>query len=296
MNIRQNSNSKGGGSGVELGRSNLSKVLVFGGSGLIGKNLIPKIDCVAPPSSECDIRNFQNVVDIISKVRPHIVINLSGQSNIEKCGSDEAYRMNVNGVTNICYALAQHCKGSMLFQAGSINQILRPYEDYSRQKTKAESICNGYSRVLDICTARLCTIEGGYRKGFIVSDMVRMVKEYISSGKSFVINDIGARKWSLDVDSATDAIIKTCESRLLGNIYIGSAAHYSIEEIFCEICTQMGLSVVKIGATWTDVQNGKIIMKSSRESKEVGIPDFGKPVGRFVTNLPQIIKTIIVST
>jgi nucleoside-diphosphate-sugar epimerase len=263
---------------------------------MIGKNLISKIECAAPSSSECDIRNFQNVQDIIASIRPTIVINLSGQSNTEKCSSDDAYQINVNGVTNICYALAKHCKGSFLFQAGSINQILRPHEDYSQQKVKAESICNGYSRVLDVCTARLCTVEGGYREGFIVSDIVRITKEYIRSGKSFVINDMGARKWSLDVDSATDAIIKACESRLTGAIYIGPTIHYSVEEIFCEICTQFGLSVVKVGGVWTDVNNGSAVMKSRHESKDVKTLDFGKPSGKLTTNLSKIVKTIILSS
>lgn len=298
MNTSLSSNYKKDGLTEARGRCEQSRVIVFGGYGLIGRVLTGKVECYAPTSKECDVRDFSGVNELIKKCRPHTVINLSGQSDSQKCESEDSYQINVNGVTNICYALATHCAGAKLFQAGSINQVTKPADNYSCQKTKAAAIADSYSRVINVINARLCTVEGDYRKGFIISEIIKGVKNYEKTGNGFVINDMGARKWALDVDTLSDAILKACHEKSGGHYYFGPALYYTLEEIFCEACFYFGLSVNKIGNSWIDVKTGKTVMSSKFYSREVGLPDFGERIypELLQTNLSRIINTIMLSS
>lgn len=295
MNPSINCNENG--LGAALGQLSGHKVLVFGGSGLIGQALTPKINCLAPSSKDCDVRDFTAVNSLIKQERPTLVINLAGESNPANCGLQASYELNVNSVTNICYSLASYCKGAKLFQAGSINQILSPASDYSRQKIKAESVANSYSGVLDVVNARLCTVEGEARSGFVVSDMVKWAKAYLATGKGFKMNDMGARKWMLDRDTAANCIIEHLATGGTGNFYFGPAVSLSIDEIFCEICYQLGLSVVKNGKSWVDVESGRIIATSVAYSN-LPTPDFGARACPEAAkcNLSRVINSIILSS
>ena len=273
-------------------------MLVFGGSGLIGRVLTGKVDCYAPSSKECDVRDFSKVNELIKKCCPHTVINLSGQSDSQKCESEDSYQINVNGVTNICYALATHCKGAKLFQAGSINQVTKPADNYSRQKTKAAAIANSYSRIINFIDAKLCTVENGYREGFIISELARMTKTYLSYGSSFTINDMSASKWVVDAGVMSDAIIECCATKSGGQFYFGPQTSFSLEEIFCEICCQLGINTVKNGKSWIDADNGRVIMNSRNyHPSSICARNFGEAFGGGLkSDLRKIINTIIVSS
>lgn len=256
------------------------------------------VDCLAPSRAECDVTDFNKTQEYIRKVNPTLVINLAGESCADRCNSDWSWSVNTHALTNICYALAAHCRGAKLFQAGSINQILNPNTSYAKQKSKAVAIANSYSKIIGVLDARLCTVEDGYRKGFVISDMIKMLKVYNQTNVSFSLRDMTARKWIVDADSMCGAIISCCESQSGGSFYLGPSCYYSLEEIFCEACYQLGINTVKNGNTWLDADNGRVIMSSlygrSNESSE--IPDFGVSYGALTTNLRKIVNSIILSS
>ena len=295
--IKNNFNESGLGAGV--GRLEGHRVVVFGGSGLIGRVLCSKVECDAPSRLECDLTDFNSVQRYIERVKPTLAINLSGESKVDRCNSDHAWSINTHAVTNICYALASHCKGAKFFQAGSINQVLSPNSSYAKQKSKAAAIANSYSKILDVIDAKLCTTEGGFRAGFIISDMIRMLKTYSATKVQFRINDMSAKKWVVDVDSMAEAIIRSCETESGGSFYFGPSSCYSLEEIFCEACSQMGINTVKNGKNWMDADNGRVIMSTLHYSNPYpcGAGDFGTPYGGGIrTNLPKIVNSIILSS
>jgi GDP-D-mannose dehydratase len=255
------------------------------------------LDCLAPSRAECDVTDFNKTQEYIKKVNPTLVINLAGESCADRCNSDLAWSVNAHALTNICYALATHCKGAKLFQAGSINQILNPSTSYAKQKAKAAATANSYSKIIEVLDAKLCTVEDGYRKGFIVSDMIKMLKVYNQTKVSFSLRDMTARKWLVDADSMCEAVISCCETQSGGSFYLGPSSHYSLEEIFCEACYQLGINTVKNGNTWLDADNGRVIMSSQygRTNSSRETPDFGTPYGALTTNLRKIVNSIILS-
>ena len=298
MNINASSNSKNDGLAEALGQLESYRVVVFGGSGLIGSDLVGKINCIAPSSKECDIRDFSAVQRFIKKTEPTLVVNLAGESRADRCNSDAAWSINANALTNICYSLATYCKGAKLFQAGSINEFLSPSSDYARQKTKAASIANSYSRIINFIDAKFCTVENGYREGFIISELARMTKTYLSYGVTFTINDMSASKWVVDASTMSDAVITCCANKSEGQFYFGPQAAHSLEEIFCEICSQLGINTVKNGKSWIDADNGRVIMNSRNyQPSPICSRNFGDAFGGGLTSdLRKIISSIIISS
>jgi GDP-L-fucose synthase len=58
----------------------LKKIVVFGGSGMVGTNLLEKLDSfLSPSSSEVDLTNRKEVISYLSSIKPHNVINLAGK-------------------------------------------------------------------------------------------------------------------------------------------------------------------------------------------------------------------------
>jgi len=242
------------------------------------------------------VRDFEAANALIKEVRPRIVINLAGQSNPKLC--QDSYDLNVNAVKNICYSLSTFCGGAKFFQAGSINQILKSQEEYSIQKNKAEKIAQSYSRILDVVTARLCTVEDFFRRDFVISQIVSSVREYQKTKAKFHIRDMGAKKWFSSASDISDAIIRSCDSTDSGTVYFGPRRSVSLEEIFCEVCAHFGIKVSKVGKSWVDVERGSVVMNSQNYSNDAFEYNFGKTsCGGFVeSEISDVINTITLSS
>jgi len=87
------------------------KIVLFGGSGLLGKELL-KInkDLIAPTHDEVSIENLKLVEDFIAKHKPDIVINSSAFIDNRKIEKDPtiAIQTNIIGSANISLACIKH--------------------------------------------------------------------------------------------------------------------------------------------------------------------------------------------
>jgi nucleoside-diphosphate-sugar epimerase len=100
-------------------------VLVFGGSGFIGTNLISELMChrikvhnfdLNPPLDrrqndlwiQGDILNLANVSDVIHKFKPTYIVDLIARTDVDETQSvEEGYSLNYNGVLNILSVISE---------------------------------------------------------------------------------------------------------------------------------------------------------------------------------------------
>jgi len=96
------------------------RVLVTGGTGMLGATLVPALKaaghCVFAQSRTsgdayiADLTDFQATMSMLNEIRPECVVNLVAQTNVDACEADlhSAYLLNVRTVENLAAAIRQY--------------------------------------------------------------------------------------------------------------------------------------------------------------------------------------------
>jgi dTDP-4-dehydrorhamnose reductase len=133
------------------------KILLLGGSGLLGSDckevLSQEYEVIAPSSKDLDIVSWDMVIENLQKIKPHIILNCAGFSNVDDCEKDEflVKKVNVEGPRNLAQGAARfHCRMihiSSDYVFSGQKSLPRPYfEDdpvdpisaYGRSKVESE--------------------------------------------------------------------------------------------------------------------------------------------------------------
>lgn len=86
-------------------------ILLTGGSGCLGSELIDLIDgIIAPSSDELDIRNIVSVNNNISLYQPDVIVHAAAYTNVSLAETDKesCWQINVEGTRNIVKAAQKH--------------------------------------------------------------------------------------------------------------------------------------------------------------------------------------------
>ena len=131
--------------------------LVVGGSGQLGKALSQvlterKIDFTSLNSNELDIQSESQCQDLITKLRPEVVINAAAWTDVDLAESEEesAYKVNAIGPLNLAKASKSisavfvHVSTDYVFSGSSetpyeVESILGPISAYGRTKAAGET-------------------------------------------------------------------------------------------------------------------------------------------------------------
>jgi dTDP-4-dehydrorhamnose reductase len=133
------------------------KILLLGGSGLLGSDckevLSQEYEVIAPSSKDLDIISWDMVIENLQKIKPHVILNCAGFSNVDDCEKDEflVKKVNVEGPRNLAQGAARfHCRMihiSSDYVFSGQKSLPRPYfEDdpvdpisaYGRSKVESE--------------------------------------------------------------------------------------------------------------------------------------------------------------
>ena len=237
-------------------KSKQKKILVLGGTGSIGKSLIPKLisnnfNCFSiskKPSNEnlinniqCDITEFKKLNKIINKQKPDVIIHLAGLVGNIKCEKNpqNAILTNVIGTLNVLNASIKLKPKIIFISTGEIygktknkaseKSNLRPTNVYGKTKMLSEILIQNFTKNYQIPSIILrlsyCYSENLSKKGFSL-----MFKNAIM-GKKIQIFGGDQTVNLLHIDDAVDAIIKSIDYKKSGIFNIASSETYNLISI-----------------------------------------------------------------
>jgi dTDP-4-dehydrorhamnose reductase len=173
------------------------KVLVFGGAGLLGTDIIEgcrdENEMIAPASSECDITKAEEVYEYIMIHRPDVVINSAAITDVDKCEEypDAAFCINAMGAKNIAVACRDfsvkmmHISTDYVFDgtkgdAYSESDPVNPINAYGRSKAMGEELVKTSGAKYMII--RTAWVFGARRRHFVdyVADCINKGEEIIA--------------------------------------------------------------------------------------------------------------------
>lgn len=182
------------------------KILIIGGSSFFSINYIKEyfkdFDIVGSYFSnkkfkfnkiKIDISNKKNLLKNIKKIKPHIILNAAGLTNVEKCETNykEAYKLNVLGVKNLSEICNEnniklvHISSDHIFDGKKSfykeSSTAKPLNNYALTKVLAEKFVKKLKNSLIIRTNFFGLGYGFSNKFFdmIIKNLSRKKKIYL---------------------------------------------------------------------------------------------------------------------
>ena len=158
------------------------KILLTGGKGMLGsdcrKVLGQDYDIIAPEKKELDIVSWDNVIEKLQHIRPHIILNCAAFTKVNACeehkASYQCRKVNVEGARNLAQGSARfgakviHLSSDFVFSGEKAvpqpyfeDDPVDPLSEYGRAKMESEmAIRENASNYLIIRTGWLYGSEG----------------------------------------------------------------------------------------------------------------------------------------
>lgn len=198
-------------------------MLVIGAKGMLGRDVVPELkgsfpedDVVAWDIDEIDIRKEEETILKIEKVRPAIVINLAGYTDVDGCESNrqEAFAVNADGMKHIatavrrCHAKAIYLSTDYVFDGKKGSPYVEddppnPINLYGHSKWKGEQYALTLGK--EGLVIRTQWLYGRYGKNFVTT-ILRQSKE--KKVLSIVQDQIGSPTYTVDLSRAITLLIQ----------------------------------------------------------------------------------------
>jgi UDP-glucose 4-epimerase len=226
----------------------MTKILVTGSNGFIGKNLVKKLSKYEIIS---DTNNFKqiNLNDeklVMNLEVADLVIHLAGKIPQENFEQKKFFENNIlitqnilkycikNKVKKIIY-VSSYVYGEPKYLPIDENHSINPHSIYSKSKYEGEKLCKFYSDNFDlnVTILRPFNIFGESMKpGFFISNLINSVR----TGKKLTIINKNSKRDFLHIDDFVDLIIKIKDHDYKFEIFnIGTGISYSFLEIIKKV-------------------------------------------------------------
>jgi len=241
-----------------------NKVLVTGGCGFIGANLVPKLESlgyevnILDNLSKGSLKYVEstNAKVFVGDIRDKKIVSESLQGVFESVNDpEENFNINVTGsftVLNECRKadikkiIFSSTGGALIGNAippVNENSIPRPISPYGSSKLCCEAYCSSFSHSygMDITALRFANVIGPiswHKKGAVTVFM-----KSIMSGENITIYGDGkATRDFLYIDDLCQGIVQTLQTTLPGfqPLHLSSGREYSISELATLICQTSG--------------------------------------------------------
>jgi dTDP-4-dehydrorhamnose reductase len=236
---------------IDRGGSSLMKVLLLGGNGMLGSDckevLSQEYEVIAPSRKDLDIISWDMVIETLQKIKPHIILNCAGFTDVDACEKEEylVKKINVEGPRNLAQGSARfncrmiHISTDYVFSGQKT--LPRPYfEDdpvdpisaYGRSKVESEVAIKENSP--NYIILRTAWLYGKNRDNF-VNSVIKGAVEKIKGIKAFE-DQYGSPTWTyrlaLQIRDLLHSDIKgTFHSSAEGSCSRMECAQYILEKL-----------------------------------------------------------------
>ncbi len=236
----------------------MSKILVTGAAGFIGRNLVARLQKEGHSVIEFDITDgdVTSVEDLqkFSGLQIDHVFHLAGKTFVPESWKDPFgfYQVNVMGTTNIL----EFCRksGAKLTYISSylygdpeylpVDELhpVKSYNPYSQSKVIADSICQFYARFYNVPVTIFRPFNAfgpGQSPVFLIPEIIQKVMD--KGIHEVEVMDLRPKRDYIFIDDLVDALVLSL-SRLQGIFNIGSGYSKSVEEIIQLVMKYSGIS------------------------------------------------------
>ncbi|HHW38559.1 MAG TPA: dTDP-4-dehydrorhamnose reductase [Bacillales bacterium] len=226
----------------------ITKILVTGAEGQLGTDLVMMLkvtgyDVLGMGKSALDITNEKKVYNMISQIKPDIIIHCAAYTQVDKAEAEPDYAFLINGIGTRNIALASEKIGAKLVYI-STDYVFDGCEDapyhefapvspinvYGSSKLAGEMYVRDFHSKFFI--VRTSWVFGGYGNNF-VKTMLHLSKE---KDQLKVVNDqIGSPTYTVDLSTC---IMQLMESDKYGIYHVSNSGSCSWYEFAREIFSQ----------------------------------------------------------
>jgi dTDP-4-dehydrorhamnose reductase len=255
----------------------MRRVLVLGAKGMLGRDLmevlrssLPGDEVVGWDIEEIDIREGEEAVTKVGKVRPEIVIHIAAYTDVDGCelSKEKAFSVNGEGTKHVALA-ASKCSAKMVYLSTDYvfdgekrepyveSDVPHPLNVYGRSKLKGEQYVQ--TLVKDFLIIRTQWLYGPFGKNF-VSSILRQARE--KSALSIVDDQMGSPTYTVDLSQAISALLQFDARGIFHVANSGPCTWYTLGQTILEL---LGVNRVRV----VPISSGEIGRPAARPSYSV---------------------------
>jgi GDP-4-dehydro-6-deoxy-D-mannose reductase len=276
----------------------MRKALIVGGTGFVGahlQRLMLQEFAVTATGHESDIRDLDQMRDLVMRIEPDVVMNLASITTVREsfASPDGTYRIGFLGTLNLLMALREFgFKGRMLNVSSSEvyghpedrelplteQASIRPMSPYAVSKSATEHLCYQWSQSeqFEIITARPFTHIGpGQSDRFAISNFSKQIAEIILGRREPIIRvgNLETTRDLTDVRDVTDAYRMLLAKGRNGDVYnVCSGQEVSMGAVLRQLieCAKTDIRVEKDKSLVRDAEQRRLCGSYSKLNKETG--------------------------
>jgi dTDP-4-dehydrorhamnose reductase len=263
-------------------------ILVIGANGMLGRDLIGVLqsyfqddEVLGWDIEEIDIRE-EDTIEKIEKVRPKIVINVAGYTDVDGCESNEekAFAINAEGMKQVVLG-AERCGAKVVYLSTDYifdgrkkepyleNDPPNPLNVYGRSKWKGERYIQELAR--NGLIVRTQWLYGKYGKNFVTS-VLRQAKE--KRVLSIVNDQIGSPTYTIDLSKAISILIRDDARGIFHVANSDLCSWYTFGQAILELSGMVGIKVIPISSKEFGrpaIRPSYSVLNTQKLKREIGV-------------------------